>query len=162
MIELQDKKIDQKIIKELDQRKKYDESSMTNGHSQHSSEKRRQKRPYRLIPVAEKNIFDESTKNKNSIILNENQKSSIFYGPPTNCSDLSRLGYTLNGYYLVKSVTDISKYSNLETVYCAFKQPEGSFNLPTEETRIGLLLKFLDGNNESKSSRDGNFKTKGI
>ena len=25
-----------------------------------------------------------------------------FYGPPCNCSELGKLGYTLNGYYLVR------------------------------------------------------------
>ena len=47
------------------------------------------------------------------------------------------------GYYLVKRATDtsnINDVTNLVTVYCAFKQPEGSsFNLSTEEKRTDLL-----------------------
>ena len=55
-----------------------------------------------------------------------------FYGPPTGCSDLSLLGYTLNGFYQVKS--DDSK---LDTVFCAFKQPEvNHINQSLVENRI--------------------------
>jgi len=43
-----------------------------------------------------------------------------FYGPPTNCSDLAKLGYTLNGYYMTRN-------GNVEgvigVVYCRFRQP---------------------------------------
>jgi len=156
LIESQDKKMEQKIIQELNKRMKHDEFSAFNNHS---PGKPRQKRPFRLIPTAHKNRFEESN------ILNEHQKTGIFYGPPTNCSDLSRLGYTLNGYYLVKRVTDTSNSEaiNLETVYCAFKQSEGFLNLSTEEKRIGLL-KFLDDHNKSESynSFDGNLNSKGI
>jgi len=164
MFESLDKKIHQKIIEKLDQRMKYDESSTTGHHNEHSSGRARQKRPYRLVPVTPKSIIDENNKekNENSIILNQHQTTSIFYGPPTNCSDLSRLGYTLNGYYLVKRVTDSfnAQVPNLETVYCSFKQQEGSPNLSSEEKRIGIL-NFLDGHIKSpKSSLEGKLDSK--
>ena len=34
---------------------------------------------------------------------NKEQINLQFYGPATNCDELSNLGYTLNGYYLVNS-----------------------------------------------------------
>lgn len=55
-----------------------------------------------------------------------------FYGPPINCSELSELGYTLNGFYLVKSKSennsiisnkDGSGQMQVEVVYCTFKHP---------------------------------------
>jgi len=52
-----------------------------------------------------------------------------FYGPATGCSDLGRLGYTLNGYYLVQEKenksTNSSSSSNhrrIEIVECRFRQ----------------------------------------
>jgi len=50
-----------------------------------------------------------------------------FYGPPTGCRDLVALGYTLNGYYLVKGVKkNNSNKTEMQTVYCQFKQPQGN------------------------------------
>jgi len=44
------------------------------------------------------------------------------YGPPSNCTDLAKLGYTLNGYYLVNG----SKINiNIEVVLCRFQLPSG-------------------------------------
>ena len=49
----------------------------------------------------------------------------LFYGPPGNCADLSKLGYTLNGYYLVNG----SKSSNsIEVVLCRFQLPSRGDN----------------------------------
>ncbi len=45
-----------------------------------------------------------------------------FYGPPHNCAELGMLGYTLNGYYLVKRKGQFNK-SKIHTVYCQFKNP---------------------------------------
>lgn len=45
-----------------------------------------------------------------------------FYGPPANCSDLKKLGYTLNGYYLVKG-SDVSSKGKIKVIFCRFKQP---------------------------------------
>jgi len=83
----------------------------------------RNKRPYRLIPVNKSGDFDNDGNDK---------AISKFYGPPTNCSDLSRLGYTLNGFYLVKAVENsdslVKDDSNrnimqVEAVSCMFKHP---------------------------------------
>ena len=77
----------------------------------------RRKRPARLLPDS---ILFGKKKNKTD---EENRK--IFYGPPTNCSDLTRLGYTLNGFYLVKSPgvdENFPQATILLSVYCAFKQ----------------------------------------
>ena len=48
-------------------------------------------------------------------------KNSVkrFYGLPSNCSDLGRLGYTLNGFYLVNGTNN----RNIEIVLCRFQQP---------------------------------------
>ena len=65
-----------------------------------------------------------------------------FYGPPTGCSDLSLLGYTLNGFYQVKSdgpanIIGINNDTKLDTVFCAFKQPEvNHINQSLVENRI--------------------------
>ena len=82
----------------------------------------RRKRPARLLPAS---VLRGKKKNETD---EENLK--VFYGPPTNCSDLSRLGYTLNGFYMVKNLAlsdNLKKTTKLETVYCAFKQ-EGTYN----------------------------------
>jgi len=74
----------------------------------------RRKRPAQLIPTSKDN--------------KENRKS--FYGPPTSCSDLAQLGYTLNGFYLVKNPVvneNFPQITTTQTVYCAFKQ-EGTYN----------------------------------
>jgi len=96
----------------------------------------RNKRPVRLLPPHL--LFGER---KNETELHK-QIIRRRYEQPTNCSDLSILGYTLNGFYTVKS-NDSSTKSNstnndtkLETVYCAFKQPEGTFNPALVEKRI--------------------------
>ncbi len=41
----------------------------------------------------------DKEQNEEQIIL-EN-----FYGPPTSCNELGKLGYTLNGFYLANGVT---------------------------------------------------------
>ncbi len=90
----------------------------------------RNKRPVRLLPP---HVYMGDRRNETEI--------RRFYGPPTNCSDLKLLGYTLNGYYQVKQADHSSNNDNtkLETIYCAFKQPEGTFNLSLVERRIGHL-----------------------
>lgn len=136
-IESQDEKIDQKINKELDKRMK--EIIVDHLHSS-SAGKYRQKWPYRLIP-AYKTIKELGNGNIT------NPQPTPFYGPPANCSDLSRLGYPLNGFYQVSPYT-INGNSNdikVETVFCAFKQPEGTFKSSKVEKRVmGQYLKFSD------------------
>jgi len=156
IIESQDKRIHQTIIEELDKRMKYDKSLLVQ-ENQYSSGRVRQKRPYRLLPTQNKG-FGGIEKNENNINLNQHQRNSIFYGPPTNCSDLSRLGYTLNGYYLVKTDESNNEVKNLQSIYCAFKQPGGSFNSSTLEKRIGHL-KLIDDNKSELSG--GNFNSIG-
>ncbi len=42
-----------------------------------------------------------------------------FYGLPSNCSELERIGYTLNGFYLVNETSN----RKIEIVFCRFQQP---------------------------------------
>jgi len=69
-----------------------------------------------------------------------------FYGPPTNCTELAKLGYTLNGYYVVKSVNSSKEEPKLETIYCPFKNPEGSslLNPSLVDKRLSLYSKPPD------------------
>ena len=104
------------IKKELDdQKKKESFTAKSTKRNQDSAPEKpshhRNKRPYRLIPVNKPE--DE----------NSNQANRKFYGPPTNCSDLGKLGHNLNGYYLVKS-SDPSQKNKMMTVYCAFRQAQ--------------------------------------
>ena len=46
-----------------------------------------------------------------------------FYGPPTTCEELWKLGYTLNGYYLVKGKVKLNS-GQIQVVYCQFKQSQ--------------------------------------
>jgi len=144
-MELKDRKVHHQIdqlAKEL--RQKMDnfhrESPTIDSNNQHlsSSEKARKskgKRPARLLPLQ---LLYNRKSNGTDMMPRR------FYGPPTNCSDLSKLGYTLNGFYQVKSncsaVNDSSNAdavdtTNVETIYCAFKQPDGTFNSSNIETR---------------------------
>jgi len=100
----------------------------------------RGKRPVRLLPAY---MFERPK--------NETIQPPRFYGPPKNCSDLLRLGYTLNGFYTVTpSSANLSITTNeitkLETVYCSFKQPEGTFNPALVEKRISHLTLDLSSN----------------
>ena len=69
-----------------------------------------------------------------------------FYGQPSNCSDLSNMGYTLNGFYMVQPADhNNGNETKLETIFCAFQQPEGAaFNSSAIEKRIAHL-KLHDG-----------------
>ena len=97
---------------------------------------RRNKRPVRLLPP---HILFGERKNETE---QQKQMNRRRFEQPTNCSDLSLLGFTLNGFYLVKSNDSTTKSNSttndikLETVYCAFKQPEGNFNPALVEKRI--------------------------
>ena len=86
----------------------------------------RNKRPYRLLPI---NSLDRWTLWTKKRIINPSTAASIRL--PTNCSDLSKLGYTLSGFYLVQSLINTANDGCLKTktVYCIFKQLEGvTFN----------------------------------
>ncbi len=89
------------------------------------------KRPARLLPL--------------QLLFNRNSTDDVplppkFYGPPHNCSELSKLGYTLNGFYQVKQIipssSKIDDFSQLETIYCAFKQPGGVVDETKIERRV--------------------------
>ncbi len=72
--------------------------------------------------------FQQKFKNSLHILYSGNNdnknggKSQQFYGPATNCDELGQLGYTLNGYYLVKRATDSTMKGNIGIVYCQFQQ----------------------------------------
>lgn len=70
-----------------------------------------------------------------------------FYGPPTNCDELSKLGYTLNGYYWVNS-SGQSNNSFMEVISCRFKKPKGSkegksYNKRRNQTRKSIINYFF-------------------
>jgi len=118
-----------------------DSMTMTRHHDSSETARRRSKRPVRLLPAY---MFKRPK--------NETSQPPRFYGPPTNCFDLSRLGYTLNGFYTVTvsstnlSITTIDT-TKLGTVYCSFKQPEGTFNQSLVEKRIPHLKQDNSSNN---------------
>ena len=109
---------DGNFLQELDQRMK-------------KHQQRRVKRPFRLVPKDERIYADKTRK-----MFPATQR--LYYGPPTNCSELSELGHTLNGFYQVQS---LKPETQLETVYCAFKQPPGAFNESKVEKRVVAKLK---------------------
>ena len=55
---------------------------------------------------------DETPKTKN---ITDNR----FYGPANSCVEIAKLGYTLNGYYLVKGNTTTN--SQIQVLGCKFK-----------------------------------------
>lgn len=59
-----------------------------------------------------------------------------FYGPPTSCNELGKLGYTLNGYYLVNGV---NSKRQIEIILCQFKSPHG-FNLGKLKHGVGIII----------------------
>lgn len=101
----------------------------------------RNKRPARLLPLIY--LYGER-KNETEV--------PRFYGPPTNCTELSQLGYTLNGYYLVKNSNDSNKNAavSLDTVFCAFKQPQGIIGLSKIETRIIVKGKLVESSQQGE------------
>ncbi len=121
--------------------------------SSHFHHSHRQERSARLLPL--QLLFDRQ-KNDSDYFTSVR----IFYGPPTNCSDLKRLGYTLNGFYLVNKAEADSFADGIshqiETVFCAFKQ-EAPFNLSAVENPVGLLK--IHSNNKSESRKEaGNIR----
>jgi len=69
---------------------------------------------------------------KDKSISNLDEDDASFYGPPTSCFDLGKLGYTLNGYYLIKGQGPSNK-TRIVTVYCDFRQSQaGEMSSPGE------------------------------
>ena len=56
----------------------------------------------------------------------EIESETRFYGPATSCEELGKLGYTLNGLYLVDCKDKSKKGVKIEVIECRFKQPPGS------------------------------------
>ena len=52
----------------------------------------------------------------------DSDQSKQFFGPPTNCHEIGQLGYTLNGYYLIKRRDDSNENGKIGVVYCRFQQ----------------------------------------
>jgi len=52
----------------------------------------------------------------------KNTTEEVFNDPPTNCRDLSEIGYTLNGYYPVqlKIIDGEKKLDKIGMIYCKF------------------------------------------
>ena len=68
-------------------------------------------------------MYFNSGKPKNN--TDEHEVETRFYGPATSCEELGKLGYTLNGLYLV-DCEDKSQKGKIEVIECRFKQPQGS------------------------------------
>jgi len=66
-------------------------------------------------------VFSKKEKNDTG---NQDVKDKRFYGPASNCFDISKFGYTLNGYYLVKGKNQ-TKNDQVEVLGCRFNHPNG-------------------------------------
>ena len=64
-------------------------------------------------------FFFCSGKEKNKTEI-ENKK---FYGPAASCEELLKIGYTRNGFYLVKGNATLNNSRYLEIFDCLFKHP---------------------------------------
>jgi len=69
-------------------------------------------------------IFIHSKNEKNGS-KNQNVTDKRFYGPASSCAEISKLGYTLNGYYLIKN-KNTTKNDLLEVLGCRFKHSSGA------------------------------------
>jgi len=54
----------------------------------------------------------------------EKSDNKTFYGPATSCEELLKIGFTRNGFYLVKSGATTNS-SHVEVVDCLFEHPNG-------------------------------------
>ena len=61
-----------------------------------------------------------------------------FYGPAASCHELGRLGYTLNGLYLLlgKDSNLNNKKKNIQIVQCEFRRPQ-------QESQSNLLKELF-------------------
>lgn len=133
---------DQLIELLLDQKRM--KKSLVGGNRASVRSHRRSKRPARLLPL--QLLYDRSNKTDN----NTDQSTRRFYGPPTNCLELSQLGYTLNDFYLVKTTdaninTPKDGITKLEAISCSFRHQKGAaFRQPHNilENRVGSLKVF--------------------
>ena len=100
----------------FDYSKKMDEEKTASHH----------KRPARLLPF---HLLYGDRRN-----VTDDEPVRRFYGPPTNCSELSQLGYTLNGFYLVKTAENNHGINmkdgdeiRVKVISCTFKYPKGIY-----------------------------------
>lgn len=141
MVESQDQKIDQKIAQEVTKQKMKGTPMKASNQHQRSERVRRKRAfiaPNQAIPKNKNQILDDQIIwNKNPLLQHHQQ----FLGQPSSCSDLSQLGYSLNGFYLVKATDGVNNAKNmkLESIFCAFIQPEGVYNVSAIEKRIAHL-----------------------
>jgi len=63
-------------------------------------------------------------KEKNKTDVSENSTTERFYGPARTCMELLKIGYTRNGFYLVKG-NDTSNNAHVEVIDCLFRNPNG-------------------------------------
>ena len=77
--------------------------------------------------------FNKVSNNMNLLLYSGKQKNASeeesmtkrFYGPPTSCEELQKLGYTLNGYYLIKGKDKLDA-NRIQVVFCQFQQQPGT------------------------------------
>ena len=67
--------------------------------------------------------------------IKDGERNRQFYGPAINCDELGLLGYTLNGYHLVKKTTDSNKKGKIGIVYCQFQQFQGQ-----KKSKITIII----------------------
>jgi len=113
------------------------------------------KRPARLLPL--QLLFGDQDDKDQPVIRR-------FYGPPTNCSELSQLGYTLNGFYLVKAPEN-NNNSNIikaddkikvDIISCTFKHPGGIFQTSNIlQSKASVSLNYTDNSKPSNTGADG-------
>jgi len=135
------------------------ESKGTTSHDVFDAIIERAKRPYRLLPapVSRYSLTDKLfTRNQydiyHCIIRSEKEQNSVvnyeeeeFVGPPTSCETLAKLGYTLNGFYLIKGNDRKSKgdqINKIQTVFCQFKQRQILEEKP-QQSSINFFFKWL-------------------
>jgi hypothetical protein len=132
------KTIPDQILKLINRNKKNMPASKS---SRHRLLKSRRRRPARLLPFGF--LYDRKNDTDNGIIVRR------FYGPPSNCSDLSQLGYTLNGFYLVKSPQNNNSSTKdgkiqVEAISCKFKHSTGSKVIETMPVHLKYDIKPFD------------------
>ncbi len=70
-------------------------------------------------------IINYNSGKKENKTEKEDMASTRFHGPATSCEELLKIGYTRNGFYLVKGKNATSN-SHVEMVDCLFRNPNGA------------------------------------
>ena len=71
--------------------------------------------------------MDQLIKNKESSIEKPSPNNDAIDMIPSNCNDLKRIGYTLNGFYPIKNHEATGSNNNITLVFCNFGD-RGLFN----------------------------------